>query len=41
MGKLREDVVKDVSASDVEVEGIDETGVVSVDGAQSSLQPVP
>ena len=41
MGELREDVMKNVGASDVKVKGIDETGVVSVDSAQSSLQPVP
>jgi len=41
MGELREDVVKDVSASNVKMEGVNETGVVSVNGAQSSLQPVP
>lgn len=41
MGELREDVMKNMSASDIEVEGINETRVVSVNGAQSSLQPVP
>jgi len=41
MGELREDVMENVSASDIEVEGIDESGVVSINGAQSSLQPVP
>ena len=41
MGKLRKDVVKDVGASNVKVESIDESRVVSVNGAQSSLQPVP
>lgn len=34
-------MVKNVSASDVEVEGVDESWVVSVDGAEGSLQEVP
>lgn len=36
-----EHVVEDVGTSDVEVESIDESWVVSINGAESSLQEVP
>jgi len=41
MGKLREDVMENMSASDIKMESVNETRVVSINGAQSSLQPVP